>query len=99
MEDAAMAHEKLLADGTLIVATPNYLARIEFVWAFLSVDEHGEGVCAATFPNGMFAPLIAADEERLAQLTPMAERIARESGKTVRLVKFTGREELRTILP
>jgi hypothetical protein len=72
---------------------PNYLARIDSIWAYLSVDEGGEGVCAAPI-GGITVPMIAADKRRLDILRPIAQMIARHFGKPVRLVQFTKREEL-----
>jgi len=76
-----------------IHAPPNYLGRIEQLWVAFSIDEGGEGVCAAPAGN-MMAPLIAADRRRLDQIVPAAKAIARVSGKPVRLAKFTQREDL-----
>jgi hypothetical protein len=72
---------------------PNYMGRIEVIWAALSLDEGGEGVCAAPI-GGMTLPLIAADKRRLDQIIPMARRVADLFGKPVRLAKFTKREDI-----
>jgi hypothetical protein len=77
----------------------NYLERIEHVWAFLSVDDGGEGVCAAPMGGLGMVPLIAADEARLESLKPIAAHIAKMFGKPVRLVKFTTREEVEVFEP
>lgn len=78
---------------------PNYLPRIDSIWAILSVDEHGEGLCA--FPmRGVMLPLIAADEARLDSLRPIAKELAKLfEGKKLKLVKFTIREEIEVIEP
>jgi hypothetical protein len=89
-----------LPDGSLLDVTPNYLLRIDQVWVFVSVDDDGnEGVCAAPMLGMGVVPLIAADEARLASLLPVAQRIATMSGKTVKLVKLSTREELQVIQP
>lgn len=81
----------------LMLDPPNVLLRIDKLWAYLSRDENGnEGLCAASV-NGMLTPLIAADQARLNNITPIAETIATLTGKTVILVEFTGRNELREI--
>jgi hypothetical protein len=77
---------------------PNYLGRIEMIWAALSIDEGGEGVCAAPFGD-MTLPLIAADKRRLDQIVPMARSIANVFGKPVRLAKFTKREDVEIYQP
>ena len=83
----------------IVIVPPNTLDRIDSIWAFISVDAEGnEGVCAAML-NGIFAPLIAADEDRLASLRPIAIKIAKETGITVRLIKLSSRTELEVIEP
>jgi hypothetical protein len=76
----------------------NYLGRIEQIWAFLSLDEGGEGVCAA--PMGQLTvPLIAADKRRLDDLYPLARGLANVFDQPVRLAKFTRREDVDLIQP
>jgi hypothetical protein len=83
---------------TIIHAPKNEMPRIDCIWAFLSVDDAdgNEGVCAVHFPGlpGL-TPLIAADQKRLDMITPWAENLARETGRVLRLVKFTNREVVR----
>lgn len=71
---------------------------IENVWLFISSDETGEGIIGMTMGN-TFMPLIAADAARLESLRPHARGIAQHTGKTVKLIKFTTREEIETITP
>jgi len=81
----------------LFIDPPNTLLRIDKLWAYVSRDAEGnEGLCAASL-NGMLTPLIAADQERLASITPIAERIAAATGKSIVLVEFASRTELREI--
>ena len=78
----------------------NYLGRIEHIWAYLSVDAGGEGICAAPLMPGLASvPLIAANESRLKFITPLGKDFATFFRKPVRLAKFTTREDLRVILP
>lgn len=77
---------------------PNYLGRIDALWAALSLDAGGEGLCAAPFGD-MTLPLIAADRARLKQIIPAAKRIATMFGKPVRLAKFTKREDVEIYQP
>ena len=68
------------------------------IWAYLSVDpeDGNEGIVAGIF-LGVSLPLIAVDEKRLRSLAPMAEEIARKTGRVIRLVKFTNRELIRQL--
>lgn len=74
--------------------------RITALHAFLAHDgDDDEGVIAAPAEGGVMMPLVAADEDRLRSMRPVAERIARAMGQQVRLVRFTQREDLETIDP
>lgn len=66
---------------------------IDSVWAAVAVDEESqtEGLCAVAVGHRMM-PLIAADEERLPFVREQAQRIARESGQTIRLIRLSKRE-------
>jgi hypothetical protein len=78
---------------------PNHLPRIESVWLFISQDEGGEGVCAAPMGQYGMMPLIAADPARLASMVGFARQLASMTGKTIRLIRLTAREELEVIAP
>jgi hypothetical protein len=79
---------------TILHVPKNELPRIDCLWTFLSIDDDGnEGVCAASLMGpGTIIPLIAADEKRVESLMPVAQQLAAESGRIIRLVKFTSRE-------
>lgn len=69
--------------------------KIEHIWAFISVDEEGEDGIVAFNHGHMWEPLIAADEARLnSGMRERAQLIADVSGKAVKLVRFSVREEL-----
>jgi len=80
--------------------TINYLEKITEIYVFASVDEGGEGVVGMTLPvNGRetFMPFVCADKARMEQLKPIAKKIAQESGKTIKLLKFKQRKEIETL--
>jgi hypothetical protein len=86
---------------TTVVLTPaNEQLRIDEVYLFVSIDETGEGVCAAPLmgPDSL-VPLIAADEARLKSLVPVARQLAKMTGGKIKLIKFTAREEIMEITP
>jgi hypothetical protein len=68
------------------------------LFAFIAIDEPGEGVAAVQMGQTMF-PLIGADTDRVDSLRKLAQHIADESGKTLTLARFTRRENLETIQP
>jgi hypothetical protein len=84
---------------SVVLSPPNKKLRIDEVWLFVSMDETGEGVCAANLMAGALIPLIAADEERMKSLIPVAQEIASESGKQIKLIKLSQRTEVMTLLP
>jgi hypothetical protein len=73
---------------------------IKELWLFVATDEAtgDEGCIAMDTPIGP-QPMIAADEKRLNSLRPMAEAAARQSGTTVRLVKFSDRSVVEEFSP
>lgn len=75
----------------------NHLLSIDSVWIAISVDEDGnEGVCAYPMGEMGMMPLIAADKNRLADIIPLAKRIAATAQCQVKLIRLTTREEVET---
>lgn len=72
----------------------NEVLRIETMSAYVSVDpeDNVEGVLAMRGQGDMWLPLVAADHEMILSLRPRAERIARDLGVKVSLVRFSSRE-------
>jgi hypothetical protein len=95
------AVDRRVNEGMVEMSAPrNYLGRIDHIWAFLSLDDGGEGVCAAPLgPGAMTVPLIAADKRRLDSLKPLARKLASIFQKPIRLAKFTTREDVEIYQP
>lgn len=77
--------------------TTNYLEKITELYVFVSSDEGGEGVIGQTVEiegKPVFMPFVCAEKARMESIKPMAKMIAQHTGKTVRLIKLTNREEL-----
>lgn len=75
----------------------NYLEKITEIFVFVSVDEGGEGVVGMTMyieGKETFMPFICADKARMESLKPFAKQIAKASGKTIKLIKFTNRKDI-----
>jgi hypothetical protein len=90
----------LLPPVAIAHAPPNYLGRIDRIWAFLSLDDGGEGVIAAPIgPDNMTVPLVAADKRRLDSLIPIAKQMAKIFRKPIRLAKFSKREDVEIYQP
>jgi predicted lipoprotein with Yx(FWY)xxD motif len=74
--------------------------RIDELYCFVTSDDDGEGVAAFyDRGSGTWMPLIAADEARVDSLRAKARELVEASGKTIRLLRFSVREELEVIAP
>lgn len=69
--------------------------RIEQVWAFLATDDDGTEGIVSILRGSHWMPLIAADERRLTDLTPLVEKIVNQTGQRIELVKFRWRERIK----
>jgi len=70
---------------------------IDQVWAVISRDANGEGLCAGPMPPFPVVPYIAADEARLQSVITMATELARITGQTFTLIKLSRRDVVGTI--
>lgn len=70
------------------------------LWAFIADGEDGGLVAAGmNTPQGaFFGTLTTLNPKLLETMRPIAQDIAHESGRTVRLFKFTNAEELEVFL-
>jgi len=74
--------------------------RITQLWLVTYVNEKGlEVVAQAKLQSGDYAPLIAADFERLASMLPAARDLAKANVTKLRLIKFTNRVDIEDIVP
>jgi len=80
----------------MIIDPPNHIQRITAVWAAISADETGEGICAVN-SNGTWMPLLAADEKRLEWIVDQARTLAKMTGKRIKIIKLTSRIEVMEI--
>lgn len=72
--------------------------RIVEIHAFVTVDDDIEGVVAYLGPAG-WSPLICADQARVDSMRSMAQDIATATNKTIKLAKFSVREDVEEIKP
>jgi len=85
-----------MADRDLtFVIDPGNEAPVTELHAFLSVDENGEGICAM-YLKGRWFTMVSAKPSVVEHMKIHARTIAKRTGKPVRLVKFTSREEIET---
>ncbi len=78
------------------------LLHINEIWAWVSVDEEGEGILSVqALIDGelTWMPLVGADQERMDSLRAQAVRIAERERRTVKLIHLSVRTDLETIEP
>jgi len=76
------------------------MPRITEIFAFIAEDAGPDDEGIAAFRHGqLWMPMVAADIARVESLRKMAEGISQARGMTIKLVRFTAREELEMIRP
>jgi len=71
------------------------MPKIMEMYAFVAEDKDPEDEGIIGFMAGTgWMPLVGADMARVDSLKPIARDISRNTGKTVKLIRFTNREEL-----
>ncbi len=73
--------------------------RIDEVTVFTSIGADDEEGVVAFMGRRTWMPMVAADTKRLAVLRPMAQAIARETGRPVMERKFSRAKTVRTYEP
>lgn len=73
---------------------PNFI--ITKVTAFVAIDlkDGDESVMAFLGPDGVWMPLVCADEARIKSMLPLAEAISAESSTPYRVIQFSTREDV-----
>jgi hypothetical protein len=71
------------------------MTQLDTLWLLLADDGNGEGLMV----DESDYPCIANDQEGLDYLLSIAEEITAKSRQTVRLVKFTQREDVQVFVP
>jgi hypothetical protein len=85
-----------MPEETIIDIGKPDLPKIEMMYAYIASDAGSEGICGFHGPNG-WMPMVGADMKRAESLRPMAEKIAKATGRTITLARFHLREHLEVI--
>lgn len=72
---------------------------IDPIWAIIATEDEDEGIPTIIGPGGMLFPLLGADAERVGWLKEQAQKMATETGNTMKLVCFQDRIDLETFEP
>ena len=73
--------------------------RITQLWLTYDNEKGLEVVAQAKLQSGDYAPLVAADSERLASMLPAARDLATTRNIKMRLIKLTNRLDIEDIVP
>jgi hypothetical protein len=80
--------------------SPDRIQRIERLWLVTYINEDGvETVAQAKLTTGEYAPLIAADSERLESMMPAARGLAKAKNLKMRLISLSKRIDVQDIAP
>jgi len=71
---------------------------IDTMFAFIAVDDEGEGITGFKSPMG-WMPMVGADMDRVEQFKPLAQQLSNTSGKRIVIAQFTTREDLEILEP
>lgn len=71
------------------------MPKIEEMFAFVTEDSSpdDEGIVAVPYGNE-WLPMVGADMKRVESLKPIAQEIATKTGKNIKILHFTQREEI-----
>lgn len=72
--------------------------QIKKVKVFLSQNEFGEAIVGQSI-DGLYMPFVCAGDRSVELMRPLAQKIAEATGKVIKLVEFSVREELQIIKP
>ena len=73
----------------IFLHTPDKETEIEVLYAFMSIDDKGRhGVVAAILPGLGTTPLVTGSRKTAKTMIPVAERIAKRTGRTIGLFAF-----------
>ena len=73
--------------------------RIEEMFVYVAEDSEGEGIAAFGPVEGMMIPLVGADVARSESIRAVAQFVADTSGRTLKILRFTTREQIGVIEP
>ena len=75
--------------GMIELHDPGNETKIERLYAFMSIDEQGRnGIVASILPGLGSTPLVTGKRSVARTMIPIAEKVAKESGKKVALFVF-----------
>jgi hypothetical protein len=72
--------------------------KIQTIQAFITTNDDGFEIISAFDIAGYWFPMVAADSKGLTSLRPIAESIAKNTGKPLTLAEFSVRTDLEVIL-
>jgi hypothetical protein len=78
-----------------IIHDPGNTTEIEFIYAFMSIDDKGQhGIVAEILPRLGSTPLVTGSRKVAHSMTPLAEAVAKRTGRTIGLFAFKRSHQL-----
>lgn len=81
---------------TTLYHLPENEQMMDEIYAVLSVDEKGEGICSMMGPQGAM-PMVFGHDRMLNLIKPFVNQMAKETGRKIRIVKYHSKEILEEI--
>ncbi len=73
--------------------------KLSTVTAFVAIDkDNGDEGIISFQNNNIWMPMVCGDEERIAQMLPIAERICKEAGTSFRILQFSVRTDVTDLI-
>ena len=72
---------------------------IRELYAYVGCDDKGEGIAAVHLGDGGYLPLVSGELKKMDDMKETARRVARETGETVYLKRFSNVEVLGWVEP
>jgi len=76
------------------------MKKVDKVWAYLSIENDVEGVCAFfSKATGGWMPMVATTKKTMEMMGDVAQDLADTSGAQIKLAEFTVRTDIKIIEP
>lgn len=72
---------------------------IDAMYAFVVIDENGDEGIPAVLNHGAWLPLVGGDTARVESLMDHARQIAQHTGRSMKIYRFTNREQIGEVNP
>lgn len=86
-------------DTMLVVDGPLQSYEISEIFVAIATDGRRDGIVSVTSPDGATMPILSSNPALLDATATTLEKLAKESGKTIEIRRYSMAETLRTFTP